>query len=64
MSATSATVLVISLKVTFQKFPDHNHVKISSQQLRSNISNSILKDIRQMKILRTWIKILIRSSRL
>ena len=57
MRATSATVLVIFSKVPFRKFSDHNQVNVSSQQLRNNIDNSILKDILQLKILRTWIKI-------
>ena len=45
MRATSATVLVIFLKVPFQKFLDHNQVNVFSQDLRNNIDNSILKDI-------------------
>ena len=57
MRATSTTVLVIFSKVPFRKFPDYNQVNIFSQHLRNNIDNSILKDILQLKILGTWIKI-------
>ena len=55
MRAITATVLVIFLKVPFRKFPDYDYVNVSSHQLRNNIS--ILKDILQLKILRTWIKV-------
>ena len=34
MRATSATDLVILSTVPFRKFPNHNYVKVSSQQLR------------------------------
>ena len=57
MRATSATDLVIFSKWPFRKFPDHNWVNVSSQQLRNNIDNSILKDILQLNVLWIWIKI-------
>ena len=40
-----------------RRFPDHSWVNVSLQQSRNNIDNSILKDILQLKVLRTWIKI-------
>ena len=40
MKATSATVFVIFLKLPFQKFGDHNRVKVSSQQLLGTLTTS------------------------
>ena len=57
MRVTAATALVIFSKVPSGKFPDYNSVNVSSRQLRSNINSSILEDVLQLKILRTWIKI-------
>ena len=37
MRATSTIVLVIFSKVPFQRFPDHNYVKGSTQQLQSTL---------------------------
>ena len=37
MRATSTIVLVIFSKVPFQRFPDHNYVKGSIQQLQSTL---------------------------
>ena len=47
------------LKVTF----DHNYVQNSFSRIVKDIENSILKEILQFKILRTWIKTCYRSSR-
>ena len=40
MRATFATVLVIFLKVSFQKFPYQNYVEVSSRQLRGTLETA------------------------
>ena len=53
MTASSATVIVLFLKVPFWKLLDQS----SFSRISWHIQNSILKEILQLKILRTWIKI-------
>ena len=43
MRANSATVLVFFSKELFQRFPDHNYVKVSSQQLRGTLTTTFWK---------------------
>ena len=43
MRTTCATVLVFFSKVSFRKFPDHNEVKVSFQQLRGTPTTAYWK---------------------
>ena len=51
------TVMVVFPKVPFLKLLDHVYVQSSSSTIMRPVDNSILKEIVQMKILRTRIKI-------
>ena len=43
MRVTSATVMIIFLKMLFRKLLDHNYVKVSSQQLRGTLTTAFRK---------------------
>ena len=57
MRATSATVMIIFSKVPFGKLHNHNFVQRFFPTITRHFNKSILKDILQLKILQTWIKI-------
>ena len=56
MGTSSVTVLAVFSKKLFWKLLDRSHVLSSFSTNYKYIDNSILKDILQLKILRTWIK--------
>ena len=57
MRATSASVMLIFLKVLFWKLLDHNYIQSLSSTIVRYTDKSILKDTLQLNISRTRIKI-------
>ena len=57
MRVTSAAVMIIFSKVLFWKLHNHNFVQSFFPTITRHFDKSILKDILQLKILQTWIKI-------
>ena len=57
MRVTSAAVMIIFSKVPFWKLHNHNFVQSFFPTITRHFDKSILKDILQLKILQTWIKI-------
>ena len=61
MRASSTTVMAIFSMVLLRKLIDHIYVQCSFSRIATHIENSTLKEILQLKILWTWIKIRVNT---
>ena len=59
--ASSTTVMAIFSMVLLRKLIDHIYVQCSFSRIATHIENSTLKEILQLKILWTWIKIRVNT---
>ena len=61
MRASSTTFMVIFSKVLLRKLLDHIYVQCFFSRIARQFENSTLKEIPQLKILWTWIKIRVNT---